>query len=649
MGIATDIILIVVTAFLGGALMQRLGQPLLLGYIGAGILLGPYTGGLITNIHQVELLAEIGVALLLFALGLEFSLKDLRPVRAVALIGTPIQMVLSGALGFGVGYSVGWDWQSSVWLGALVSLSSTMVLLKTLMSHGRLGTLSGKVMIGMLIVQDLAVVPLMVILPTLSDASTGLSSLGYAAGMSAAFLAAMVLLGTRLLPLLLSHIARLGSRELFLLAITAVGLGVGYVTYVVGLSFAFGAFVAGMVLSESDYGHQALSDVIPLRDLFGLLFFASVGMLVDPAFLRDHLETVAVLVLAIGIGKGVIFAAIARLFGYVNVVPLAVGLGLFQIGEFSFVLGRVGVATGSISSEVFSVALTAAVVTMVLTPFVSGQTARLYAVRQRWFRHEPLESSNLPDTGLRDHVVISGGGRVGFLVARTIQRLGLPFVVIELDSRRMEEAKGAGMPVVYGDASQEVVLEAAAIGHACLLLVTTPAIVVARLTVNRAKALNPTLDIVARASDAEFVPILREQAIREIVLPTFEAGLEMTRQALLHLKIPATEIQRQTESLRQELFPRAGDQATDYTTIGHLRAAEQQFDLQWVRLPDQSSLVGRTIGATAIRTRTGASVVGVLRDAQLTPNPGPDFRLAANDLIACIGTDAARRSLRDYV
>jgi len=444
MGIATDIIFIVVTAFGCGLLLQRLGQPLIVGYIAAGVILGPHTGGFtVANIHEIELLAEIGVALLLFALGLEFSLKDLKPVKKVALIGTPIQMILTIGVGLGIGSLMGWDWKDSLWLGALISLSSTMVILKTLMNRGWLGTLSSKVMIGMLIVQDLAVVPLMLILPQLSDPAAGLHALGFAALKAAAFLAGMVLLGTRLLPRLMTHIARLGSRELFLLAITAIGLGVGCVTQRVGLSFAFGAFVAGMVLNESDFGHQALSDIIPLRDLFGLLFFASVGMLLDPTFLMDHLAQVIILVLVVGIGKGLIFALISKVFRYGNVVPLAVGLGLFQIGEFSFVLARVGVSTGSIGNDLYTLVLTAAILTMALTPLISGQTERLYSLKKRWFRHEPLERLNIPDEGLRNHVVIAGGGRVGFQIARVLQRLGLPLVIVELDHRRVEQSKAA--------------------------------------------------------------------------------------------------------------------------------------------------------------------------------------------------------------
>ena len=224
MGIASDIIIIVVMAFLGGLIVQRLGQPLILGYIATGIVLGPHTGGLtVGNVHELEKLAEIGVALLLFALGLEFSLKDLKPVKRVALIGTPIQILLTIALGYGIGRIMGWEWKQSLWLGALISLSSTMVILKTLMNQGWLGTLSSRVMIGMLIVQDLAVIPLMIGLPQLNDPAGALPLLGVALLKAALFTAAMIVLGTRLLPKVLAHIARLGSRELFLVAVTAIG------------------------------------------------------------------------------------------------------------------------------------------------------------------------------------------------------------------------------------------------------------------------------------------------------------------------------------------------------------------------------------------------------------------------------------------
>ncbi|NIS10037.1 MAG: portal protein, partial [Candidatus Dadabacteria bacterium] len=272
MGIAADIAIIIVAALVGGSAARLLRQPLIIGFILAGVAVGPYTGFIeVSEVHNIELLAEIGVALLLFALGLEFSLKELNPVRNIALFGTPIQIILTTIFGVGIGRLFDLDWNSSIWFGALISISSTMVILRTLMSQGRMGTLSSRVMIGMLIVQDLAVIPMMIILPQLANLGSGVSLIGIAALKGFAFLGVMILVGTKILPVLLSHIARWNSRELFLIAITAIGLGVGYASFLVGLSFAFGAFIAGIVLSESDYGHQALSDIVPLRDIFGLL------------------------------------------------------------------------------------------------------------------------------------------------------------------------------------------------------------------------------------------------------------------------------------------------------------------------------------------------------------------------------------------
>jgi len=645
MGIATDLILLVVTAFFSGLLMQRLGQPLILGYILTGIAFGPHTGGFaLTSVHEIELLAEIGVALLLFALGLEFSLKDLKPVKKIALIGTPIQIILTIAMGYGIGQLMGWDAKSSLWLGALVSLSSTMVLLKTLMNQGWLGTLSSKVMVGMLIVQDLAVVPLIVLLPMMNDPSLGWISLEIAILKTVVFLAGMILFGTRLLPLIMRYIAHLGSRELFLLAITAIGLGVGYLTYLVGLSFAFGAFVAGMVLSESDYGHQALSDIIPVRDLFGLLFFASVGMLLNPGFLLDHWKQVLMLVLIVSLGKGIIFALLARIFKYGNVVPLAVGLGLFQVGEFSFVLAQVGVSTNSISHEVYSLVLTTAIITMFLTPIISGQTAHLYALSKRWFQHEPLDTINYPKSGLRNHVIIVGGGRVGFRIAQVLKRLSVPMLIIELDQLRVERAKHADIPVIYGNASHEVVLEAAETPSARLLIITTPEVVIAQAIVENARKVNSEIQVVARAPGVEFLEEFKKLNISEVVIPEFEAGLEMARKALVHLHIPAAKIQHYTESLRQDLFASLFSENEEDEILEQLQWAEHQFDLQWMLIKPGSALVGKTIGESEIWTKTASSVVGIIRNDKLETSPDANFRFQANDRAAIIGTDSSRET-----
>lgn len=640
MGIAADIAIMLVAALLGGFVAQRLGQPLLLGYIVAGVLVGPYTGGpTVSDLHDIELLAEIGVALLLFALGLEFNLKKLARVKWVAFVGTPLQLLLCIGLGWGLGRILGWSAYSALWLGALIALSSTMVILKTLTAQGTLGTLASRVMIGMLIVQDLAVVPLMIVLPELENLRAGLPELGLAVLRAGLFLVAMVLVGTRVIPVVLKRIAAWNSRELFLIAVMAIGLGVGYATFLAGLSFAFGAFVAGMVLSESDYSHQALSDIVPLRDIFGMLFFVSVGMLLDPRFLLANLALILGLVAVVGLGKATIFVAVVRSFGYRGEVPLAVGLGLFQIGEFAFVLARVGLADGGLTSDQYSLVLTTALLTMVLTPFVSRQSGRAYQLLRRWRAQPPVVGPPLvEDALLRGHIIIAGYGRVGRYTADLLRRLQLPFVVLERDQGRMDELKANGAPVIYGDASSPVVLEAAGVHHARLLLVTVSAAIDVETIVRSARALNPELHIVARATQLGQLEVLRGLGIHEVVQPEFEAGLEIVRQALLHFDVPATEIERLSDAVRHEHYRPIEALSADSATLRRLRRVRRALRITWYTLPAHSPLVGRSIGASAIRQRTGASVVALIRDDQVLSNPGPDTELRAGDQIAVLGT-----------
>src|ERR671916_2315292 len=473
MGIAGDIAIILVAAFVGGVIAQRLGLPLILGYILAGVFVGPNTGGpTVGEIHDIELLAEMGVALLLFAIGLHFPLSALTPVKRVALIGTPIQMVLTIAFGYGLGRVLGLGWEESVWLGALISVSSTAVVLKTLGEQDVMNTLASRVIIGMLIVQDILVVPLLILLPQLGNVGAGLSRLGVALLEAAGFVAVMGILGGWGVPWVMATIVGWGSRELFLISVVAVGLGVGYGTYLFGLSFAFGAFVAGMVLSQSEYSHQALADIGPLRDVFAMLFFVSVGMLIDPAFLLDEAATITAIVLAVFLFKGFLFAGLTRAFGYGNIVPFAVGLGLFQVGEFSFVIARVGIDVGALSSRTYSIALTTAVVTMALTPFAARAVPLLYGRWRERFPKETMHTFNLPRTGLEDHVVIAGHGRVGTFVARLLDNLDQSFVVIDANPERAEAARDEGFPAVFGDAAAEPVLEAAGVGKARLVILT---------------------------------------------------------------------------------------------------------------------------------------------------------------------------------
>jgi len=647
MGIAGDIIIIVIAGLIGALIARSLKQPLILGYILAGVLLSPFIGDLgIADLHEIEMLAEIGVALLLFALGLEFSFNELKPVWKVSLIGTPIQILLTMGFGYAIGTWMGWNLVQSLWFGALISFSSTMVLLKTLAAQGWMGTLSSRVMIGMLIVQDLLIVPLMIIMPQLDDPKAGLPILGAAAVKSVVFLVAMFVLGTKLLPKLLSFVARRESQELFLVTVTAIGLGIGYVTYLVGLSFAFGAFIAGMVISESEYSHKALSDIVSLRDLFGLLFFTSVGMLLKPAFVYENAGTILIIVLLVGLGKTLIFSSIVRFFGYSNIIPLATGLGLFQIGEFSFVLARLGIESGSIGEEIYSYVLSTAIISMVMTPLVSNLTTPLYSLKKKLFRHEPMQTVNLDSVELQGHVVIAGGGRFGQHVGQILNQVNIKFIIVELSYNRFDQCKQSGFPVIFGDISQDIVLEETEIQKADLLLICIPNSSVTQSAIKRVKSLNPDLDIIAVADGDKQMNDLYELGAYVVVLPELEAGLEVARQTLLHQNIPATIIQNYIDNKRQRHYKPLLEQRLGDFPVNQLKNARNLIEITWVDMRHCNGLMGKTIQELNIRGTVGVTVVGVIRNNIFFPNPEASYQFKADDLIAVMGSSEQRQAFQ---
>lgn len=648
MGIASDLIIIIVTALVCAVIARRLGQPLVLGYIVAGILVGPHTVGVtVSDVHDIEMLAEIGVALLLFVLGIEFSLDELKPVRPIALWGTPIQILACIGLGFGIGEVMGWSSEASLWLGAIVSLSSTMVVLKTLESRGLLGTLSSRVMIGMLIVQDLAIVPLLIILPKLGNIGAEMGTLGLAVAKAAGFLAAVILLGRKVIPALMARVARCGSRELFLLATCGLGLGIGYATHLAGLSFAFGAFVAGLILSESDYAHQTLSNVLPLRDVFGLLFFASIGMLLDPAILIHEYKSVLLLLACVVVGKGVIFALLSRVFRYGRVIPLATGLSMCQIGELSFLLAGAGLACGALAKGEHSLILSAAVVSMMLTPLLAKAISPLYRLRRKFFRHEKLHVVNLDRDSMSGHVVVIGGDSIGGFLADILKRLGRPYVVVEANFRHFESLRKAGHPVIYGDATSEVVLEAANIPHARVVLVTPPGFIVVRTVTALVRQMRPDAVVIGRASGLVQMADLARDGLNVVVEPGLEASLEFIRQTLVQLRLPAAEIMRFTDEVHEELYAPVYENTRRKESLHTLRPSNRLFDMDWVELPPDSKLADRSLREAGVRNLTGASVVAVIRNDAIRISPAADTRLRPGDIVAVIGEPGHLAAFRE--
>jgi CPA2 family monovalent cation:H+ antiporter-2 len=554
MGIATDLIVIVLAALAGGALAHFLKQPLICGFILAGVIVGPYTAGYtVENIEAVEKLAEIGVALLLFTLGLEFSFGELRRLARVTLLLTPLQILLTSLVGYAGALWIGLSQSDAMWLGAAISLSSTMVVLKTLASRDALESTEGKVMLAVLIAQDLAIVPLMLFLPQLSAASLDLSQVFQAAGKSLAFLAVMYVSGTRLLPKLFTVIAQQGSRELFFLSTLGFALGAGFASHELGLSFALGAFVAGMLLSETDFNHQALSDVANLRDLFAMIFFVSVGMLFDPSFLVGHLGPILALVGLIVIAKALIVAGLVLFFGYGLASSIVIALGLSQVGEFAFVVVNVGRQSGAVSAESYSLMISLAVVSMVITPSLFALSSLLV----RRLKSTSSASTHLPGEGggsLRGHVIIVGGGVVGRYVAQVLSAIDCAHVVLEVDYKVATGLRDEGITVMFGDGSHGLVLEGAGLHHARLVVITTTNDAILPDILTQVRTVRPDVPVVVRVEEVEDVESLASLKIEQIVQPQLEVGLEIVRQSMIALKMLPREIDEVLGSLRAEQY-----------------------------------------------------------------------------------------------
>jgi CPA2 family monovalent cation:H+ antiporter-2 len=542
MGIAADFVLIVVAGLAGAVVARLLRLPLLVGYIAAGVVVGPNTAGpTVSSIRDIELLAEIGVALLLFSLGLEISIRDMLAVRRIALLGGPLQILGCGAMGWAAGRRLfGMSGTEAMWFGAMVALSSTMVVVKMLDERGVTRTLASRVMIGLTVMQDLAVVPLLILLPQAGASSGTAAMVVRSLAAAAVLLALVVILGTRLLPWMLRRLLRWGTREMFLVAVVAVSVGVGFGAQYAGLSFALGAFIAGLILSESEFSHQALSELAPLRDIFGLLFFVSVGMLFDPQTVLEHPWKILGGVAFILVSKSLLTGLLARAFGYVYMAPWIIGLGLANIGEFSFVLARTGLRGGFLSRDAYDFALTCTVLSIALAPPVASLALPL---GRRWRKRFPARGAarpfDVPRERLIDHILVAGYGRSGRAVTGVLRAAGLSVVVIELNHAIFHDLRSDGVPALWGDVTSEEILRAAGLKNARMLILTVPDPDTVKLAAERARRLAPEVPVIARAARVQVIDELKRLGVASAVLPEFEGGMEMARQAMIRSGIDA--------------------------------------------------------------------------------------------------------------
>ena len=548
--LVVDLVLAVAAALAGGLLAQRLGQPVILGYLVAGVLIGPFTPGPTARGETVGLLAEIGVAFLMFALGAEVSLGELRRMGRIAAVGGPLQVVVTLALGPLIAPLLGLSFMQGIFLGGLIALSSTVVALKVLMARGEMGAVHGRVTLGVLIAQDIAVVPMVVVLPALAaGGATLLRDLGLAALKAGGVLAGAYVVGAFAVPWLLEHVATRRSRELFLLAVVALALGTATLTQLAGLSLAFGAFLAGLAVAETDYRTQVVAEVLPMRDLFASLFFVSVGMLVDPAALLAQAGTIAALTAFVLVAKVLVVCAIMLAIGMPGRVALLSALALAQVGEFSFVLARIGVEAGAIPSSLFDLVLAVALATIVLTPSLLAVGDRLAGLLERaplvgrlFAEPAPTEDMDVDERSLQRHTVICGYGRVARELVEALDARGLRYVVIEYNPQMVRQLRARGVHVIYGDASNPAVMEHAHLENARLLAVLMPEVDAAQVVTRFARSHHPELDIVVRARNGADVEPLRRAGASDVVQPEFEAGVEVIRHALRRYGIGGFEL-----------------------------------------------------------------------------------------------------------
>jgi CPA2 family monovalent cation:H+ antiporter-2 len=557
-----DLTLALGCSALGGYLANRVRQPALLGYLTTGLVIGPYGLGLLRDVDQIEALAQIGIAFLLFTLGVEFSLTELRRVRKIALQGSLLQMGLTTLLVLAVSLLVGWVSSplEGIFLGLVLSLSSTAVVLKTLTERGETSTVHGQIMLALLIAQDLALGIILAIMPALKQGQDLAPTLGFALLKIGLFLVGALILGRWVVPPLIQHIAATESSELFLLSVVALCLGVAWVTAQLGLSIEMGAFVAGLMIAEIDYADQALGKILPLRDTFACLFFASIGMLIDPNLLTTHLALILELVMMIMIGKAAIILPIVLRFGYSLKTAVLTSFGLNQIGEFSFVLSLVGLQMGLITPQRYSLLLGTIAITLLLTPLwihiapiLISRLDQLPLVRRYW---QPLQEPKLLSVpeGIRNHVIVAGYGRVGEVLVNILLSQGYPVLVMENSESAVQRLRQRQIPYVFGDADNQLVLDKTCLETAQALAIALPDPSSTRLLLQRALAKAPHLDIIARSHRNEEIDLLTQLGAREVVQPEFEAALELGSHLLRTLGQPPWQISTVLETIRQDRY-----------------------------------------------------------------------------------------------
>lgn len=629
-GFVEQAVVVLGAATLVALVCARLRLPTVVGLLVAGALVGPPGLGLVADRQSVEIFAEIGVVFLLFGIGLEFSLERIREIRRAFLFGGAIQSVLTVALVAALARAAGLPPRNATFLGLVAALSSTAIVLKLYADRRELETPQGKLLIGILLFQDVLLVPIMLLLPVLGGAAgvtAGAVAVRFALGAVA--IAGIFALARFGMPRVLAAIARTGVREVLVLGAVALCLAAALATSLLGFSLALGAFIAGLVLAESEYSHQVIAETSPLRDLFNSVFFVSVGMLLDPAVLRDSAALVAAATAAILVLKTLAGSAAVAALRYPARIAGVVGLSLAQTGEFSFVVLEVGRRFGLVAPALHGVILAAAVLSMLLAPALVVLARRLPGVPAK----APAPS------GPTRHVVVVGFGVAGRNLAHVLRATGIGYVVVELDPKVAAAARAEGEPVLFGDATRREILHAAGVENAEVVVFVISDREALQRSLRFVRELAPRLRIVVRTRRVADIEPLLAAGADEVIAEEFETSIEIFTRVLAHYHVPANVVRAQTRLLRGESYRmlRLPPGATVPAAVLDLLAAGTT---ELYRVEPNGASVGHTLGDLDLRRRSRATVIAIVRDSGPLPNPAPDTALAAGDTLVLVGGHA---------
>lgn len=634
--------------------LHRARIPSIVGFLIAGTLIGPHGIGIVKDSRSVEIMAEVGVILLLFTIGIEFSIARLMRIKKAVIGGGGLQVLTAIALTALASYLISGNASRSAFFGFLVALSSTAIVLKLLTEKGEIDSPHGRIMTGILIFQDLCVVPFMLLTPSLSGESMDMLDLLIKMGKAVAIIAAVLLSARWLVPNLLHQVVHTRSRELFISTIILICLGIALLTSRFGLSLALGAFLAGLIISESEYAHQATADILPFKDSFIGLFFVSVGMLMNIGYMTDNWLKIGLAVFAIFLLKIITGIASALAIGTPLRTSVHAGLGLAQIGEFSFVLAVSGKALGIIDEEFYQIFLSSSVVTMMMTPFVLRVAPSLSAwissrrlVRRVAGLKRVSEGEGFPRKK-HGHVIIIGFGLNGKNLARVLRESGVPYVVLEINSDTVKEMKAKGEPIYYGDGTSAEILYKLGLERAKLLVVAISDPASTRRIVSITRHENPDIYIIVRTRYLAEVDDLRALGADEVIPEEFETSIEIFSRVLARYNFPRSLITDMVDKVRSD----------SYTALRSFEVPKRHLfeKVEWLpeievdgyKVSEGSHLVDRSIGELQIRKRTGATVVAVRRGPRVFINPEPDFRFRAGDIILFTGERKSMEKALSY-